>query len=105
LKQSALCAWWNGGLSVIRPDECGSAKVAGVRVSSWWCRHRRQTGAAGARGCEARGIDESTASGCAGDAALAYGTESINPVAKIVGPGNAYVAAANALFSVRSVST
>jgi len=27
-------------------------------------------------------------------AALAYGTESINPVAKIVGPGNAYVAAA-----------
>jgi histidinol dehydrogenase len=27
-------------------------------------------------------------------AALAYGTETINPVAKIVGPGNAYVAAA-----------
>src|SRR5439155_19154167 len=27
-------------------------------------------------------------------AALAYGTESIKPVAKIVGPGNAYVAAA-----------
>jgi histidinol dehydrogenase len=27
-------------------------------------------------------------------AALAYGTESLNPVAKIVGPGNAYVAAA-----------
>ena len=27
-------------------------------------------------------------------AALAYGTESIAPVAKIVGPGNAYVAAA-----------
>ena len=27
-------------------------------------------------------------------AALAYGTETIAPVAKIVGPGNAYVAAA-----------
>ena len=30
-------------------------------------------------------------------AALAYGTETINPVAKIVGPGNAYVAAAKRL--------
>jgi histidinol dehydrogenase len=30
-------------------------------------------------------------------AALAYGTETINPVAKIVGPGNAYVAAAKKL--------
>src|SRR5512143_4175188 len=30
-------------------------------------------------------------------AALAYGTESIAPVAKIVGPGNAYVAAAKRL--------
>ena len=27
-------------------------------------------------------------------AALAYGTESVKPVAKIMGPGNAYVAAA-----------
>jgi histidinol dehydrogenase len=32
--------------------------------------------------------------GAQGIAALAYGTESIRPVAKIVGPGNAYVAAA-----------
>src|SRR5262245_19100856 len=30
-------------------------------------------------------------------AALAYGTESVSPVAKIVGPGNAYVAAAKRL--------
>jgi histidinol dehydrogenase len=30
-------------------------------------------------------------------AALAYGTETIKPVAKIVGPGNAYVAAAKRL--------
>jgi histidinol dehydrogenase len=37
-------------------------------------------------------------------AALAYGTETIAPVAKIVGPGNAYVAAA-AWCSVRSAST
>src|SRR5690606_18549812 len=32
--------------------------------------------------------------GAQGIAALAYGTETIRPVAKIVGPGNAYVAAA-----------
>ena len=38
-------------------------------------------------------------------AALAYGTESIAPVAKIVGPGNAYVAAANASCSAGSAST
>ena len=32
-------------------------------------------------------------------AALAYGTESIAPVAKITGPGNAYVAAAKKIVS------
>jgi len=32
-------------------------------------------------------------------AALAYGTETINPVDKIVGPGNAYVAAAKSIVS------
>ena len=35
-------------------------------------------------------------------AALAYGTETIRPVDKIVGPGNAYVAAANVEFSALS---
>jgi len=35
-----------------------------------------------------------TIGGAQAVAALAYGTETINPVAKIVGPGNAYVAAA-----------
>ena len=41
------------------------------------------------------GIDEVyRIGGAQGIAALAYGTESIAPVAKIVGPGNAYVAAA-----------
>jgi histidinol dehydrogenase len=41
------------------------------------------------------GVDEIwTIGGAQAVAALAYGTESIAPVAKIVGPGNAYVAAA-----------
>src|SRR6202042_1957562 len=41
------------------------------------------------------GVEEiSRVGGAQAIAALAYGTESIEPVAKIVGPGNAYVAAA-----------
>src|SRR5215212_2228767 len=41
------------------------------------------------------GVDEIyRVGGAQAIAALAYGTESINPVAKVVGPGNAYVAAA-----------
>jgi len=41
------------------------------------------------------GVDEIyRIGGAQGIAALAYGTETIEPVAKIVGPGNAYVAAA-----------
>jgi histidinol dehydrogenase len=44
------------------------------------------------------GIDEVyRVGGAQGVAALAYGTETIAPVAKIVGPGNAYVAAAKRL--------
>jgi histidinol dehydrogenase len=44
------------------------------------------------------GIDEIyRVGGAQAVAALAYGTESIAPVAKIVGPGNAYVAAAKRL--------
>ncbi|MBI3705274.1 MAG: histidinol dehydrogenase [Rhizobiales bacterium] len=44
------------------------------------------------------GVDEIyRIGGAQGVAALAYGTESIAPVAKIVGPGNAYVAAAKRL--------
>ncbi len=44
------------------------------------------------------GIDEIyRVGGAQAVAALAYGTESIRPVAKIVGPGNAYVAAAKRL--------
>src|SRR6202042_3623240 len=41
------------------------------------------------------GVEEiSRVGGAQAIAALAYGTESVAPVAKIVGPGNAYVAAA-----------
>ncbi len=36
-------------------------------------------------------------------AALAFGTETIRPVSTIVGPGNAYVAAAKRQVSTRSV--
>jgi histidinol dehydrogenase len=44
------------------------------------------------------GVDEIyRVGGAQAIAALAYGTESIEPVAKIVGPGNAYVAAAKRL--------
>jgi histidinol dehydrogenase len=44
------------------------------------------------------GVDEIyRVGGAQAVAALAYGTESIKPVAKIVGPGNAYVAAAKRL--------
>ncbi len=44
------------------------------------------------------GIDEIyRVGGAQAVAALAYGTETIAPVAKIVGPGNAYVAAAKRL--------
>lgn len=40
--------------------------------------------------------------GAQGIAALSFGTESIRPVDKIVGPGNAYVAAAKQLLSYRT---
>jgi histidinol dehydrogenase len=47
---------------------------------------------------ELAGVDEIfRVGGAQAVAALAYGTESIAPVAKIVGPGNAYVAAAKRL--------
>ena len=48
------------------------------------------------------GLDEVYAVGGAqAVAALAYGTETIPPVDKIVGPGNAYVTAAKLLVSGR----
>ncbi len=69
------------------------------RASSWWC--RRLTGKlnplvlAAAR---LAGVDEIyRIGGAQAVAALAYGTATIRAVAKIVGPGNAYVAAAKRL--------
>ena len=50
--------------------------------------------------CRIAGVTEIyTVGGAQAIAALAYGTESIAPVAKITGPGNAYVAAAKKVVS------
>ncbi len=50
--------------------------------------------------CKLAGVTEVyTVGGAQALAALAYGTESIEPVAKITGPGNAYVAAAKKLVA------
>ena len=50
--------------------------------------------------CRIAGVTEIyTVGGAQAIAALAYGTESIAPVAKITGPGNAYVAAAKKIVS------
>ena len=72
------------------------AKVAGSSASSWWS--RRPTGMLNPlvlAAAQLAGVDEIyRVGGAQAIAALAYGTETIAPVAKIVGPGNAYVAAA-----------
>lgn len=50
--------------------------------------------------CRLSGVTEVyTVGGAQAIAALAYGTESIEPVSKITGPGNAYVAAAKKIVS------
>lgn len=50
--------------------------------------------------CKIAGVDEIyTVGGAQAIGALAYGTETIAPVAKITGPGNAYVAAAKKIVS------
>ncbi|MEC4184922.1 histidinol dehydrogenase [Adlercreutzia sp. R21] len=50
--------------------------------------------------CKVAGVTEIyTVGGAQAVAALAYGTETIRPVAKITGPGNAFVAAAKKLVS------
>ena len=80
-------------------DECRAGQGRG-------CRSRRdgragagrQDQPAGAGGCQLAGVDEIyRIGGAQAVAALAYGTATIAPVAKIVGPGNAYVAAAKRL--------
>ena len=66
----------------------------------------REARAACVGGGQLAGVDEVyRIGGAQAVAALAYGTATIKPVVKIVGPGNAYVAAANRSSSARSAST
>jgi histidinol dehydrogenase len=72
------------------------AKVAGVpRVAMVVPAPRGEINPLVLAAAEIAGVDEVfRVGGAQAIAALAYGTETIRPVAKIVGPGNAYVAAA-----------
>jgi len=72
------------------------AKVAGVpRVTMVVPTPRGETNPLVLAAARLAGVDEVfRIGGAQAVAALAYGTESVSPVAKIVGPGNAYVAAA-----------
>lgn len=72
------------------------AKVAGVpRVAMVVPTPRGETNPLVLAAARLAGVDEVfRIGGAQAVAALAYGTGSVNPVAKIVGPGNAYVAAA-----------
>lgn len=72
------------------------AKVAGVpRIAMVVPTPRGETNPLVLAAARLAGVDEVfRIGGAQAIAALAYGTESIKPVAKIVGPGNAYVAAA-----------
>lgn len=72
------------------------AKVAGVpRIAMVVPTPRGETNPLVLAAARLAGVDEVVrVGGAQAVAALAYGTETIQPVAKIVGPGNAYVAAA-----------
>lgn len=72
------------------------AKVAGVpRVAMVVPTPRGETNPLVLAAARLAGVDEIfRIGGAQAVAALAYGTETVKPVAKIVGPGNAYVAAA-----------
>jgi hypothetical protein len=92
----ALRAGRHGELSEFGADERGAGQGGRRRSAwSWWC--RRLT-ASSIRWCwrspHRRRDEIYRIGGAQAVAALAYGTETIAPVAKIVGPGNAYVAAA-----------
>jgi histidinol dehydrogenase len=91
-----LCARWHGGLSVLGADEC-RAGPSGRRATrgDGGAVARRQAQSAGAGGGASwRRLRNLRVGGAQAVAALAYGTATIAPVAKIVGPGNAFVAAA-----------
>ena len=72
------------------------ARSRACRASSWWCQRRGgEVNPAVLAAAHLAGISEVyRIGGAQAVAALAYGTETIEPVAKIVGPGNAYVAEA-----------
>jgi histidinol dehydrogenase len=75
------------------------AKVAGVpRIAMVVPTPKGETNPLVLAAARLAGVDEVfRVGGAQAVAALAYGTESVRPVAKIVGPGNAYVAAAKRL--------
>ena len=96
----ALRAGRHRRLSVLGADECACRpRSPAARAWSWWC--RRPTASLSPlvlAAAKLAGVDEIyRVGGAQAVAALAYGTETIKPVAKIVGPGNAYVAAAKRL--------
>ena len=83
------------------------AKVAGVpRIAMVVPTPRGELNTLVLAAARLAGVDEVyRIGGAQAVAALAYGTATIAPVAKIVGPGNAYVAAASGGCSGRSAST
>ena len=73
-------------------------RLQAFQGSQWWCRRLMANLVRCVAAAKLAGVDEVyRIGGAQAVAALAYGTESIAPVAKIVGPGNAYVAAAKRL--------
>ncbi len=93
----AVCAGRQGGVSVVGADERDAgARRRRRRTSSWSCRRRTATkNPLVLAAAHLAGVTRAFAIGGAqAIAALAYGTATIPAVDKIVGPGNAYVAAA-----------
>ena len=92
-----LCARRNRGLSKLGADErdAGQGRRGRARGDVVPAPERQDQPAGAGRRAISRGWTRSTGSAARRRSrALAYGTETIRPVDKIVGPGNAYVAAA-----------
>ena len=86
-----------GRVSVVRADErdSGAASRASREIVMVSPPSPRASGSRVLAAAEIAGVDEFyRVGGAQAVAALAYGTETIEPVDKIVGPGNAYVQAA-----------
>jgi len=70
----------------------------GWMKSSWWCRRRCEVNELVLAAAAIAGVNRVfTIGGAQAVAALAYGTETVPQVDKIVGPGNIYVAAAKSM--------